>query len=378
MATTHSSGDLPLHKLHFDPKNPRLPPSVDGADDDAVLRWMLADASLLQLMDAIATQGFFPGEPLLVSPRPDLPEGDQAIPEDAADTDWVVVEGNRRLAALRLLTSTESAPLRPRAVADIRGRRAEGEDFDTVPVVKFARRQEILRFLGFRHITGIKEWDPLEKARYLRDVRREATRAGEPHANKDLARRIGSTPAYVGRLLTALEALEQLTDHAFFTETRLQEDDIPFSFLVLALNYQSIVTFLGLDRADDASLQGLDTDRLRTLARWLFVEHEDGATVLGDSRNMKVLAQVVSSEAAIADLEGGIPLRDAAMSAVAPSQLLLTALSQSVARMKVADREARRIDEAPDEALEQLAQVRFHSEQVEQALAGLRTPSTRD
>lgn len=367
MAIKHDSGDLDLGKLHFDPRNPRLPPSIDGASDETVLRWMLADASLLPLMEAIALQGFFPGEPLLVSPWPE-PEDNEHIPLDDSDCEWVVVEGNRRLAALRLLTSNEPAPQRPRAVADIRERCIERDELSPVPVVKFAQRKHILRYLGFRHITGIKEWDPLEKARYLREVRTEAIRVGEPHANRDLARRIGSTGPYVGRLLTALEALERLTDSSFFSEARLEEDDIPFSFLVLALNYQAIVDFLALERADDPSLHGIDTDKLLSLARWLFVERADGTTVLGDSRNMKVLAQVVTSPSAVVDLEAGVPLKDAALSAVAPHELLLNAVAQAATRMKVASREAQRVDEVPDSVVEHLGEVRHYADLVNDAL----------
>src|SRR4051812_36555816 len=82
---------IPLDRLRFDPENPRFPTSLDGHDRAAVLTFMIQDANLLELMASIAGQGFFPGEPLLVS----------ANEEDPGT--WLVIEGNRRLAACMLL-----------------------------------------------------------------------------------------------------------------------------------------------------------------------------------------------------------------------------------------------------------------------------------
>ena len=58
-----------IDQLHFDPLNPRVPELVDGTNEEQVLRWMLSDASLLDLMGSIAEHGYFPGEPLLLAPR---------------------------------------------------------------------------------------------------------------------------------------------------------------------------------------------------------------------------------------------------------------------------------------------------------------------
>ena len=54
---------LPVEELHFDPDNPRLPASVDGSDEQAVLDWMLQDAGLVELMGSIAVNGYFTAEP---------------------------------------------------------------------------------------------------------------------------------------------------------------------------------------------------------------------------------------------------------------------------------------------------------------------------
>ena len=84
---------IPLDKLKLDPNNPRLPKSlrVKGASEEEIIEYMLLDASLIELMMAIGENNFFPGEQLLVV-------------KDMGDS-YKVVEGNRRLSAVKLLSS---------------------------------------------------------------------------------------------------------------------------------------------------------------------------------------------------------------------------------------------------------------------------------
>ncbi len=99
---------VPVTRLRFDPENPRLPRSLAaGASESDVLEWMLSDTSLTDLIGSIAAQGYFEGEPLLAVRVPDDPD------------EFLIIEGNRRLAALKLLTDPRLAPIRKKAVANI-------------------------------------------------------------------------------------------------------------------------------------------------------------------------------------------------------------------------------------------------------------------
>ncbi|MDM8548498.1 ParB N-terminal domain-containing protein [Desulfobacterales bacterium HSG2] len=78
-------------ELHFDNReNPRLPARLAGADDRDILNYMVLNVSLPDLMRSVGEKGFFGGEPLLVIP-------------DKKKGGYTVVEGNRRLGAVRLL-----------------------------------------------------------------------------------------------------------------------------------------------------------------------------------------------------------------------------------------------------------------------------------
>ena len=115
-----------------------------------MLRYIARNTSITELMTAIAENGYFPGEPIIVVPR-----------EARGHS---VVEGNRRLVALKLLSDPSLYPknTRVREIAENAKNRP-----DTVPCVIFDDRAKIVNYLGYRHITGVKQWEPLAKARYI-------------------------------------------------------------------------------------------------------------------------------------------------------------------------------------------------------------------
>lgn len=319
--TQHQIGEIDISELRFDPLNPRLPKRVDGADVDAVLKWMLEDATILELMGSIGAKGFFAGEPMLVAPS-------------AEPGCFDVIEGNRRLAAVLLLNDPESAPTKKRAVAATVADAVEVPD--AVACVKFDDRDEILDYLGYRHITGIKQWSPLAKARYLHQLWEEHDHLDEDDRLKLIARMIGSKADYVGRLLTALALFEIMEDDNFFDLEGVDEESVDFSFLVVALNRTRIVDYLGLESGQDFSLDGLDIDEFKWLAKWIFEEGADGRTVLGESRNFKELAEIVSKPAATAALKSGESLKVAVQLTEYPTEVFRNSLSEAVVRLTTA------------------------------------------
>jgi len=151
--TPARSAMLSVGSLDFDRNNPRFPPAVAQGPVEDLLQRFVRDERLLEVIESIGNHGFFPGEPLLV-----VPEGRR----------YRVVEGNRRLAALKLLFRELDPPAGRKSIEDA----VEAAEFrpDKAACLVFDDEDEILRYLGFRHITGIKAWSALQKARYAEDV----------------------------------------------------------------------------------------------------------------------------------------------------------------------------------------------------------------
>lgn len=79
----------------LDEQNPRLPQSAGALGQRNIISELVTHDSVYELAKDISSQGFFPTEILL-----GVRDGDQVV----------VIEGNRRLAALKLLVNPELAP----------------------------------------------------------------------------------------------------------------------------------------------------------------------------------------------------------------------------------------------------------------------------
>lgn len=329
--------------LEFDPQNPRLPRSVNGSSERAVLEWMLRDSTILELMGSIGELDYFEGEPLLVVPkRPGKPSAP-----------YIVVEGNRRLAAVMLLRDPGRAPIRRRSV-DLVAREAQCAP-EVLPVVVFEQRDQILDYLGYRHVTGIKEWDPLAKARYVTQLASRSGTKPESALHREIAKKIGSRTDYVDRLLSGLTVFEHVEARDFYGLEGVDEDSLEFAVLTTALSYKSIGKFIGLRDGDAAALKDRN---LRDLIDWMYADKGSGTTILGESRDLRNLAAVVAEPEALKALRAGRTLEDAALLTTEPLRAFRKLLGQAEGRLRTAADQFHRVSEVDESDVELLSGMR--------------------
>ncbi len=137
-----------LAELYLDPKNPRLPQGVQGMAQDAILQYVRENGELTELARSFADNGYFVQEPILVVKR--------------RGGGYTVVEGNRRVSTLKLLMDVESPPF-----IDVELTPKRREDLSKLPAVVLDSEEDLHRYVGFRHISGLQPWSPESKARYL-------------------------------------------------------------------------------------------------------------------------------------------------------------------------------------------------------------------
>ena len=185
VVSAKSVAHISVGLLDFDSLNPRLPNYLNKGDEGEVIEWMLKEANIVELMGSIGTQGYFEGEPLIV------------VPSKTKPTHYEVVEGNRRLTAVKLLHNPELASTRK--VAVLEAAKANPIKPAKLPVLEFGSRDEVLRFLAYRHITGIEPWNPLQKARYLKQLAASGDfkKLKKDELRRRLAKEIGSNSNYV-------------------------------------------------------------------------------------------------------------------------------------------------------------------------------------
>lgn len=277
--------------LHFDPLNPRFASiQFDKEDEKAVIDLMIKEENLDDLAISIADQGFFPGEPLLV-----YQDGGKLL----------VAEGNRRLAAVKVLKYPELTTRR--SFHEI----AENalQQTDEVPCLIFSSRDETLEYLGFKHITGNKKWGALEKAIYLSQLRdfictQHDSDLDNQELHRLLARKIGSKGPKVGQTLTAYEIYlrgnQNNTENLFFGLQGVDQSQVDFSLVYTALGYENIYAYLGLSGSSDVDLEYFNEEHGRDLFRWLFRQDEFGQKAVSESRRLKELNKVLGSPQATA------------------------------------------------------------------------------
>lgn len=287
---------LEIGKLQLDPLNPRLP-SLAARGENQMLEYIAKNTSIEELMSSIGQNDYFDGEPLVVC-------------KTSKPKKYIVVEGNRRLVALRLLNKPSLIPKRKK-IHEI----AKKAKFvpKKVPVIIFDERDEILDYLGFRHITGVKQWEPLSKARYLFQLfdtkTKETLRTEERY--RLVAQSIGSRRDFVKKSLDAFALYIIIERNKFFKIEDLDETSISFSLIYTAITFQKIVDFLNLDEHPIVKASKLDRKRLKELTEWIFNRSDGKKTALGESRNLSQLAYVVSTPKALKEFRSGAPLKKA-------------------------------------------------------------------
>jgi hypothetical protein len=326
---------LPVERLEFDRNNPRFPAKIAQGPIEDLLQRFVRDERLLEIIESIGNHGFFPGEPLLV-----VPEGRNL---------FRVVEGNRRLAALKLLTRELDPPSGRTTIEDA----VEAADFRPakVPCLVFEEENEILRYLGFRHITGIKAWSALQKARYAARMYQKYKSLPEDEGLRLLARETGSRRDTVGQMLTALKLYDRAEEKNFFGLPILPEQ-VEFSLLGTALSYSSLIEFLGLESRSDMKGKELEERSLKDLFDWLFVVEGRSKPIVTESRNLRKLAAVVSSDTAIKELRKTGNLDQAYELSSGPDKALADSLRTALRRLESAQGLVPKVPSISDEHME--------------------------
>lgn len=284
MPATPKYSSIPVQDLKLDPQNPRLPSSLHNKSEADILEYMLLDASLVELMLAIGTNGYFPGEQLLVSPD----EGGG----------YKVIEGNRRLSAVKLLNNPNLATVQTQKIGQVMNEITEVPQ--EIPCLVFTSENEIHNYLGYKHITGVKEWKLLEKARYLYGLWSQSFNSlPMDSASRQIAKMIGSRVDYVRRILIGFKIYKIIEDQSFYRIRDLNDTTFFFNYIADSLNKSNITTFLGVDFSLENPVDNINVVNLEKWTKWLFEKNDQNATRLnGSSTDLNKLNSILGNEIA--------------------------------------------------------------------------------
>lgn len=314
-----------ISQLFLDDRNPRLPSYLQGANEDKIIEFMLLEAATIELMQAIGENGFYPGEMLLV------------VEEESK---YRVVEGNRRLTSVKLLNDPSLAKVQTKRVRQV-AEEAQGLPIHQLPCLIFEQEKEILKYLGYRHITGVQPWNLRQKARYLYSLK-ESVYPDLPldDACRKLAKMIGSRRDYVKRLLVGFMVYSEIEDNAFYKIKDLEEDTFYFGYISDSLSRANIVDFLEIDLNKEDPLESLDRRNLETWTKWFFEKNPENQTRLkGKSQDLNMLNKILSDSnaSALAAFKDGMSLNKAYQLTEDIDALFSDAVAEALSNLEHAD-----------------------------------------
>ena len=282
-----------VSELAFDEANPRLAEFDTGGGEPEIIKMLWEMMDVEELVLSIAASGYFRHEPVIVTR-----EGGGNV----------VIEGNRRLAAVKLLRQP-----------------ALGRDFNArIPTISHERkeslaripgllktREDAWRYLGFKHVNGPAKWGSYAKSQYIADVHRNF---GVPL--DEIANQIGDTHNTVRRLYRGLMVIEQAERLDAFSRDDRWRGHFAFSHLYTGLPYPGISEFLDLQSANEETQEPVPAERkdnLRELLVWMYGSKSEKKPPVIQSQNphLRWLDDVLANREALAALRQGAELSSA-------------------------------------------------------------------
>lgn len=288
-----------LDQLLLDPNNPRFSDFDDDSEPVAEARFSEAkvqsrtfermkEFDVSELRDTIEAVGFLPLDRIVVREW----EGEQAEPRK-----YVVVEGNRRVTALRWLLALHDE-----------GKRNFTEEqlgnFMNVEVLVLDRERAPhsarLVLPGLRHVSGIKEWGPYQKARAVNELRSSGA------SPQDVAQSLGLTTRSANALGRSFLAFEQMRADEEYGELITPRR---FSYFEEVFKKPNVKEWLGWS---EEQKKFTNEARLREFYGWMVGEiapdgEEEGERTepkLPEAKSIRQLSQILEDESTLAIFRG--------------------------------------------------------------------------
>lgn len=273
-----------LEDLHLDVENPRIASVIENPNlsQDDIVELLWKSMAVDEIALSIATNGYFSGEPLFVVPH--------------KKSGFTVVEGNRRLAAVRLLVNPQlRQKIKATELNDVDPQVLE--TLKELPVIKYESPKDLWKYLGFRHINGPKPWDAFSKAKYVSGVHNLYN-----IPLNEIARMIGDRNATVERLYRGYQVLDQAEKQTDFNREDRIKNKFYFSHLYTAMDYGQFQRFLGMEEREQTlkaqPVPQTHLTQLEELMAWLYGKKSDGLEPVVRKQNpdLNTLREVIEKE----------------------------------------------------------------------------------
>jgi len=285
------SAIVSIDAILLDPNNPRLidlDPGAGRVTDSRVAEGGVQEHVFEQMLErsldvrplkrSIRQLGFLRMDKIVVRPI----DADQ----------FVVVEGNRRVAAVKSLLrdhETGRDTLSDELVEQL-------HDMEVLilraPATEAVTDQWLLQ--GLRHISGVKAWGPYQRAKAL-----EALVEQMGYNLADAAEAVGLGPVKARRALESLSALEQMGEDVAYGEAAAPD---MYSYFEEVIKRPVLRDWLGWRPMEDSRDSGFDnTERVELFYSWIVGTDEEDRKIKR-AIELRELAKVVAHEDALQEM----------------------------------------------------------------------------
>lgn len=324
--------------LKLDRQNPRLVGISARTTEESIVAQLYRGEELGELLQSIAANGYLDIEPLIVL-------------LDPADQKFTVLEGNRRLAAIRLFRE----PVLVESIANSERLKIGMPEISPEALVTLAEvsvyrvpdRDDARSFIGFKHINGAAKWESYAKAKFAAEWYKSGNVSLEAISEK-----IGDRHDTIKRMVAAIYVLEQAERQSIFSLSDRKITKFNFSHLYTALSRTTYMAYLGLETAwsrYDPQPDPVPTDkldRLREVLVWIYGSKEDNKEPIIQSQNpdIKNLGEALASAEGLHILRAGGTLTEAHASTRPADETLSAALIRARSTLREAANSLRGYD----------------------------------
>jgi len=269
---------LHVDDLLLDEQNPRFGSKTKQMSQEDIAIKLEMGYDIITVAESIARNGFFANEPLIVIKGP-------------VEGKYTVIEGNRRFTSILALTNNEirSKLYQQERLTELAASSVFKRS-DLVPVTLVDNRELIAPILGFRHISGIMEWQPLAQAIFVAKLIDE-----DGYSFETAAEVVGKSKSDIAGMYRNQAIAKQAADVGMNT-SGLENS---FSSLTVAMSSPGIRAFIAapLGNAVTPGMKPIPEDHyapLKELLTFLFGD-ELKEPVIRDTREINRLGKVIQN-----------------------------------------------------------------------------------
>jgi hypothetical protein len=284
--------EINLDNILLDPNNPRFSELGEPADvvpesrfaephvqRNAFEKMKRENFDVSELRDTIKTLGFLQMDRVVVRPW----RGNSAVADK-----YVVVEGNRRIAALKWLIELNQAGRETFSAEQL-----SNYTLLEVLVLDDLNAPDSARWIlpGLRHVSGIKEWGAYQKARAVNELRETGSSPQQAAQSLGLSTRAANQ---LWRSFLALENMQSDEEYSEFAEPKL------YSFFEEVFKRPAVKNWL---QWDDNEKKFVDQGRLSEFYGWMVGDPSSdegrGEPKLPEAKSVRDLGEFINDEAAL-------------------------------------------------------------------------------